>query len=64
MQCSEGRKGTEMQLLWLILCSVFLPALWGWSIHWLVERVWPAADPSGETSPRVERFPPPPDYQI
>ncbi len=53
-----------MQLLWLILCSVFLPALWGWSIPWLVERVWPAADPSGETSPRVERLPPPPDYQI
>jgi hypothetical protein len=61
---SAERPGIEMQLTGLILTSVFLPALWGWGVHWLAERFWPVAVPPAEAPVRAERLPPPPDYQI
>lgn len=31
-----------MRIILLIVATVSLPLVWGWVVHWLVTRLWPA----------------------
>jgi hypothetical protein len=49
----------------LVLMAAVLPLVWGWGVHWIVERVWPFTEPDGGELPhgvRAEGHPI--DYQI
>jgi hypothetical protein len=55
------------KLIGLIALAVVFPAVWGWSVHWLALRLWPAERrrtapwPSATASPATPDFL---DYQI
>ena len=54
-----------MNTMLLVGAVVVVPFLWGWSVHWLLERLWPARDDASDA-----QTPPPPaqtnflDFQI
>lgn len=55
-----------MELTWLLVLTLVLPAVWGWFVYWAWLRIWaetprPAVDPTLQT--RQGRLPPV-DYQI
>ncbi len=56
-----------MRLSILIPAAVVLPAVWGWCVHLLMQRIWPDSGAKGEGSDRrsPDDFPGTPvDYQI
>lgn len=46
----------------LYVLTLLLPGLWGWGMHWLLNRVWPLGDLAVEHHDVPSR--PPVDYQI
>ncbi len=52
--------------LWLLACmAMLLPMLWGWAVHWFVERFWPERPNRGGSQADSSRVGSSPlDYQI
>lgn len=49
----------------LIMVTVLLPLVWGWGVHWLVARLWPASRPGSGNHGADTRPPIPPiSYHI
>jgi hypothetical protein len=49
----------------LVAAAVFLPLLWGWSVHWLLDRFWPVQEVARNGQPRAATSREHPvDYQI
>ncbi len=54
-----------MRLLVLASLAGALPFLWGWVVHWLMGRFWPAPNGArGSNGQRESVGPSPFDYQI
>jgi hypothetical protein len=68
------RKGGELWLnepvqqrgiILFILAAAILPFLWGWSVHWLISKLWPENRYRARSpKPTNVRSSPPLDYQI
>ncbi|PYS36487.1 MAG: hypothetical protein DMG14_24315 [Acidobacteria bacterium] len=51
----------QRRIALLIVIAGIMPLGWGWTVHWLVSRLWPQKP---ARQPRPPRSSPPLDYQI
>jgi hypothetical protein len=54
----------QMRITLLILVAGVLPLFWGWSVHWIMSRLWPQNRPGSRKPSANSPSSPPLDYQI
>jgi hypothetical protein len=52
----------QTPIILFVLLAGIMPLVWGWTVHWVMSRLWPPPVSARRTAP--VRSTPPLDYQI